>query len=83
MNVTILNTQQLSQALKLHRKRRGWSQSDLATRSGLLPKTISALENQPGNCRIETLIRALAALGLNLSFLNPRRDSPPAPEVDW
>jgi HTH-type transcriptional regulator / antitoxin HipB len=76
------NQQQLSQALRLQRKRLGLTQSDMAKRSGLLPKTISALENQPGSCQLSSLLKLLMALDLNLGLLD-KPDAASSTAVDW
>jgi HTH-type transcriptional regulator / antitoxin HipB len=82
MAVRTLNTQQLAQALRHQRKSLRLTQQEAARQSGLLPKTVSALENNPGSCRLSTLLKLLIALDLNLGLL----DKPTAPsksEVDW
>lgn len=82
MTTRVLTTQQLSQALRLHRKRRSLTQTDLARRSGVLPKTISALENNPGTCQINSLLRVLTALDLQLG-LQSRNEGAAGAESDW
>lgn len=82
MQARLLNPQQLAQAIRVHRKRLGLTQLDVAQRSGLLPKTISALENQPDTCRIESLFQLVAALDLNLGFL-PKPAPRPSPKSEW
>jgi len=54
---------QLSHALHSCRKTRGFSQLDAGRLAGLLPKTISAMENHPGSVSIDSLLKLLSALG--------------------
>ena len=67
----ITQTKQLGIALKAARKSHSLRQTDLAVRSGLLPKTISLLENNPAACSVDTLFRALSSLNLEIS-IKPR-----------
>ncbi len=82
MTARTLNTQQLAQALRHQRKRLGLTQLDVSKLSGLLPKTISALENDPGSCRLSSLFKLLIALDINLGLLD--KPTPPSkPASDW
>ena len=68
----LINTQaQLGLALKSSRKSLSLTQAEAAVRVGLLPKTISALESHPESCAIESLLKLLAALDLELA-LSPK-----------
>jgi HTH-type transcriptional regulator / antitoxin HipB len=82
MVLRALNQQQLAQALRLQRRRLGLTQSDLAKQSGLLPKTISALENKPGSCQLSSLLKLLMALDLNLGLLE-KPDPTNLAQTDW
>ncbi|MGO8693875.1 MAG: helix-turn-helix transcriptional regulator [Rectinemataceae bacterium] len=62
-------------ALKSARNSRGLTQAEAAGRVGLLPKTISALENHVGSCSIESLLKLLSVLGLELT-LTPKNAAP-------
>ncbi len=57
---------QLSQALRSVRKTRGLTQAGAGKPVGLLPKTISALENHPGSASIDSFMKLLSALELEL-----------------
>jgi HTH-type transcriptional regulator/antitoxin HipB len=57
---------QLSHALRSARKTRGLSQDGAGKLVGLLPKTISALENHPGSATIDSFMKLLSALELEL-----------------
>lgn len=59
---------QLAHALRSARKARGLSQAEAGRLVGLLPKTISALENHPGSASIDSLFKLLSALGLELEI---------------
>jgi HTH-type transcriptional regulator/antitoxin HipB len=68
MKQIISTTAQLSHALRSARKTRGLSQEKAGQLVGLLPKTISALENHPGSVSIDSLLKLLSALGLELAI---------------
>lgn len=71
MDYYIRTMYQLSQALKSRRKETGLTQKETASKVGLLTKTISHLENSPSKSSIESLIKLLAALNLDL-VLQPK-----------
>ena len=58
--------EQLGQILRALRLGRSMPQTELATDSGLLQKTISLLERAPERATVETLMRAIAALDADL-----------------
>ena len=66
----------------------GLSQDGAGKLVGLLPKTISALENRPGSATIESLLKLLSALDLEL-VIAPKKETDPenqntSPSVeDW
>jgi HTH-type transcriptional regulator / antitoxin HipB len=62
----------LAEALRTARKSQGNTQAEVARRVGLLPKTVSALESDPGSSSIASLYKLLAALDLDL-ILRPRK----------
>jgi len=65
----LINTpSQLGLALKSARNSLALTQAEAAGRVGLLPKTISALENHAESCSIESLLRLLSVLGLELTL---------------
>ena len=69
MKYLISTPSQLSHALRSVRKTRGFSQDVAGKLVGLLPKTISALENHPGSATIDSLIKLLSALELELMIV--------------
>jgi HTH-type transcriptional regulator / antitoxin HipB len=72
---------QLGQALKDCRKRRGLTQAAVGASVGLKQGTISVMERHDVTATVETLYKALSALGLELVL----RDKSPADAraVEW
>lgn len=66
MKYHISTPSQLTHALRSVRKSRGLSQSDTGKLVGLLPKTISALENHPSSTTLDSFLKLLSALDLEL-----------------
>lgn len=71
----------LAVGLKRFRKRLGWTQAELAEKSGLSVQFIAALEQQGRSATLETLDRLGAALDVSAAELlagdepRPRRDA--------
>jgi len=88
MDYLISTPSQLTHALRSARKAHGLSQADTGMLVGLLPKTISALENHPGSATVDSLMKLLSALELEL-IITPkeRRPSKATPTMltgeDW
>lgn len=68
MNSLALTSQQIATLLKNRRRALGLTQKEVAAQVGLLPKTVSALEQYPDRCSVESLRKLLAALRLELVF---------------
>lgn len=66
MKYLVSTSSQLAHALRSARKARSMGQHGAGALVGLLPKTISALENHPGSATIDSLMKLLSALGLEL-----------------
>jgi HTH-type transcriptional regulator/antitoxin HipB len=66
MGDVIRTSRQLSQVLRAHRKMKGITQKVAGEGVGLLPKTISALEQHSAGSTLESLFRLLSALNLEL-----------------
>ena len=84
MDYLIHTPSQLGQALRARRKSLGANQSDAGDRAGLTQNTVSKLELNPAPSTIESLLRLISALDLEL-VLRPKQDSksrPPPPAVD-
>jgi len=56
----------LANILKEKRRDRSLSQLEVGRLVGVRQATISKLENNPGTTRLDTLFRALSALGIDL-----------------
>jgi HTH-type transcriptional regulator/antitoxin HipB len=56
----------LGEALKRRRKLLGWSQTELAHRSGVQQKNLSAIENGVQGVRMATLFKVMAAMNLEV-----------------
>lgn len=61
-----LTPSQLAQVVRGYRRARGLTQHQAAARGGLLQKTVSALETAPDRAAIESLLKLLAALDVEL-----------------
>jgi len=71
--------ERIAEALRARRKYLKLSQAEIAGLAGLLPKTVSALENSPARCVVESLLKLSSFLGLELVLtLRPsdRTDKP-------
>ncbi len=66
MNDLARNPKQLGNALRNARKRKHWTQTDLAKSAGLQQRQISIIENGYPSIKLETLLAILAALDLDL-----------------
>lgn len=73
--------QQLGSVLRRYRKKAGYTQTDVASRTQLRQATISALENGEPGTQLKTLTEVLAALDLEL-IVQPRRKSSPSDIAD-
>jgi len=76
MKYLISTPSQLSHALRSVRRTHGLSQDGAGKLVGLLPKTISALENHPGSATIDSLIKLLPPWSWN-SCSCPKRQACP------
>lgn len=73
--------QQLGQALKNCRQQRGLTQAAVGSKVGLKQSTVSVIEGHGSNSNIETLYKALSALGLELVLRD--KASPDTTQVEW
>lgn len=83
MDFVVRTPAQLGQALKARRATEGLTQKDAGKRVGLLPKTISALESTPERSSVESLLKLLAALELELVMREKSRRSKPTRTSEW
>jgi len=79
MENTIHTPRQLGQILKGQRSTRHLTQAEVATRVGLLPKTVSKLERDPDTATLESLFKLLSSLQLELVV----RPKPSSSASEW
>lgn len=63
----IRNEKQLGALIREARKAKGWRQVDLARQASMRQQLISDLENGASSSRLDTILKVLAALNLDLS----------------
>ena len=79
---SIPTLQALAQALRDARKRRGWTQTELARRAGCTKSAVSELETAKNRMPLDRVLDVLGALELEL-VVRERPSSPgPAPWED-
>ncbi len=71
MGYLVLTPRHLADALKSRRKEKRLTQKETALLVGLLPKTISGLEHSPEKSSVESLLKLLAAMELEM-VLRPK-----------
>ncbi len=74
---------QLSKILRSRRGSLELTQQDVAGLVGLLPKTVSALENRAESSSIETLFKYLSALDLEMRLLPKELHEEAAEKTEW
>lgn len=72
MEKIVRTNQDLGAAIRLARKHKALRQVDVAQRASVRQALVSDLENGATTARLDTLIRVLAALDMDLSIV-PRR----------
>lgn len=83
MDFIIRTPAQLGHALKARRATKKFTQKDVGKRVGLLPKTISALESMPERSSVESLLKLLAALELELVLREKSQEPKPSRRSEW
>lgn len=83
MESTVRTPQQLSQALRAERVQQQMTQVEAARNVGLLPKTISRLEQKSEGSSIDSLFRLLSALGLEIVIRNKAAPGPDVSRAEW
>jgi len=66
MDYTLPTTQQLAQVLRGQRMAKGLTQKSVGASVGLLPKTVVKLESEPARSSVESLLKLISALDLEL-----------------
>ena len=69
------NEKQLGALIRTARKKKSWRQIDLARRASMRQQLISDLENGSSSSRLDTILKVLAALDLDLSLTDRRAPS--------
>jgi HTH-type transcriptional regulator/antitoxin HipB len=67
--------EQIGNAIRRARKKRGMSQSELGERAGLRQETISLIENGNPAAKLETILVVFSALDLELQIAPRAQDS--------
>ncbi len=71
----IRNATDLGALIRTTRKKKGWRQVDLARQASMRQQLISDLENGVAASRLDTILKVLAALELDLSVTARREPS--------
>ena len=82
MDSLVITNRQLAMALKARRKSLGLTQVEAASRVGLLPKTVSAMESRPERASVESLFKYLSALDMEI-YLHRKEETPNAGDGEW
>ena len=82
MDSLVLTNRQLAMAFKARRKSLGLTQVEAASRVGLLPKTVSAMESRPERASVESLFKYLSALDMEI-YLHRKEETPNAGDGEW
>lgn len=83
MNYYIRNPYQISAVLKNLRLEYSLTQKEVSKRTGVLPKTISAIENGNITFKMETFMRLLSAYRQIMVLKNIEEPSSDVFKVDW
>lgn len=83
MDYYIQTPEQLGAALQSQRKHLRISQKEAAAQVGLLPKTISNLENNTTTSSIESMFKLLSSLGMKIILIPKIDDNPQLNDLEW
>ena len=67
---------QIGTLIRRAHKKHGWNQGELADKAGLRQATISLIETGHDAAKLDTLLRVIAALDLELKISARRKSSP-------
>lgn len=79
----IVTPEQLAAVLRGQRLANGLTQKQAGSKVGLLPKTISALESDPGRSSVASLYKLLSALDLELVLKPKSKPAASRTDQDW
>jgi HTH-type transcriptional regulator / antitoxin HipB len=83
MRLRALTPSQLGAVLRGHRQTLALTQREVASKVGLLQKTVSAVEIDPSSSSIATLFKLLSALDLEM-VLEPKKQVSGSPKAsEW
>lgn len=82
-DLPVVALEQLAAVLRGRRVENGLTQKQAGSRVGLLPKTISALESNPGRNSVASLFKLLSALDLELVLKPKGKPAPTRTDQDW
>lgn len=82
MDAIVRTPEQLAQALRAQRTKKNLTQAIAGKNVGLLPKTISGLEQTPERSSVASLFRLLSALDLEL-VVRAKTADPEASGTEW
>lgn len=83
MRLYALTPDQLAAVLRGQRQAMGLTQKEVASRVGLLPKTVSVLETDPARSSIASLFKLLSALELEIVLKSKQQASDPSKPLEW
>ncbi len=83
MEHLILTPYQLAMTLRNRRKALRLTQVEAAEKVGLLPKTISALENNPERSTLDSFQKLLSALDFELILKPKTREEDSSQKGEW
>lgn len=71
----VRNGSDLGAMIRTARRRMDWSQTDLARHASMSQQIISGLENGVSSPRLDTILKVMAALGLDLAVMSRQKPS--------
>ena len=83
MDYFITTPSQLGKVLKGRRVSLDLTQGKAGEKVGVLPKTVSAIENTPGGSTIDTFFKLLSALELELVLKPKEVSAAKETELEW
>lgn len=79
----ITSAKLLAHEIREKRRLAKMTQQDVAERIGIKQATVSAFENHPENCKIETLFNILSSLGLEITLSKRSADAAKGWKEEW
>jgi HTH-type transcriptional regulator / antitoxin HipB len=83
MDYFVTTPSQLGKVLKGRRGGLQLTQKETGEKVGVLPKTVSAIENTPGGSTIDTFFKLLSALELELVLKPKEVSAAKETELEW